>query len=282
MKRNKTGLHDEYIRAGAADATADELSKLANSEVVAVRRRVAENERTPKDVLLLLARDSAPDVRIAIALNISTDANIVVQIACDECEDVRYFLASTSYTPKQCLLKLADDANPHVAHRAKHMLFALDGNADEQAASVFAVLADDHVKLEEQLKSLLEKSAAHDYDQEMLFLDSVEVLDGIRRHLERQRRMCIEWIEGHVPVPGHLRACLEASANDRKEITDCVVDLLMSDDSSEYADKLQLLQKQLREHEYFTENKLFPEIKEHLSSDELALMNQGVHQTDDR
>ncbi|NJL70482.1 MAG: hypothetical protein HC888_02135 [Candidatus Competibacteraceae bacterium] len=280
MTKRKTSVHDEYIRAGSTNATADELAKLAISEIVVVRQRVAENERTPKETLLLLSRDSAPDVRIAVALNISTDAEIVVQIACDECEDVRYFLASTSYTPKHCLLRLADDKNPHVAHRAKQMLFALEGKADKRAASVFGVLAHDHVKLEEQLKSLLEKPA--NYDKEMLFLDSVEALDGIRRHLERQRRMCTEWIESHVPVPGDLKICLEASATDQQRMIDTVVDLLMSVDGSEYADKLKLLLKQLSEHASFTESKLFPEIKKHLSPDELALMNQGVHQIDDR
>jgi hypothetical protein len=119
----------EYIKAGALDTPARELRELAKSAIVAIRRRVAENEITPPDVLQLLSRDPKPEVRIAVGLSLFAPADIVARLIRDEHDDVRHWLASAGYLPLELLEELALDANPYVAARALRTLDRLRASA---------------------------------------------------------------------------------------------------------------------------------------------------------
>jgi hypothetical protein len=117
-------VNANYITAGRADTTSEQLELFSHSPIDAIRLRIAENEKTPHHVLEVLAFDPCADVRIAVALNTKSQASLVARLSCDANPDVRFWMASTSYLPENILLQLAQDDNPHVAERAKKTLTA--------------------------------------------------------------------------------------------------------------------------------------------------------------
>jgi len=117
-----------YIRAGHADTSADELWVLSRHAEMRIRRRVAENERTPVHVLLALAADPDPEVRLASALHPATPETVTFHLVRDECVDVRYALAEDCQVPAGVLLMLARDENPYVADRAMRTLSRRGGH----------------------------------------------------------------------------------------------------------------------------------------------------------
>ena len=107
-----------YVKAGNQSCSPLLLEKLAHSEIDRIRLRVAENPRTPMDILQLLASDKNPDVRVAVGTNPSTPAYLSYGIALDEDPNVRLGLADDVNTPVELLEKLMEDANPYVSYRA--------------------------------------------------------------------------------------------------------------------------------------------------------------------
>jgi hypothetical protein len=112
----------DYITAGAEQTAPHELIRLARSAAGIVRRRVAENPRTPLIALIKLAYDRDPDVRIGICDNSSTPPGLLMLLAGNNCVDVRYAIAENSKTPCQILRLLSRDENPYVADRAMRTL----------------------------------------------------------------------------------------------------------------------------------------------------------------
>lgn len=110
--------HEEYIRAGSPQTAAAELEILSAHETYKIRRRVAENNNTPVNILLILAEDSHPEVRATVADHNLTPKEVLERLAADECLEVRYTLAENANLPMEILLKLAEDENPYVSHRA--------------------------------------------------------------------------------------------------------------------------------------------------------------------
>jgi hypothetical protein len=264
-------INTDYIRAGSDDVSAEDLQILASSEITAVRRRVAENEKTPEAVLASLAKDKSAEVRMSVASNKSTPMSIVTQLASDENADVRHLLASTSYVPKHLLRQLADDANPHVAQRAKIMLAGLESKVGRMV-SVFEFLSEDHAALVSQLKVLIEKYFQWSHDK--VFEETVDVLDGIRRHLDRQRRLCLEWINDCAPETEVLQGVLRRSAADQEAMLGEISELLMQHvDGPDFLPGLEKLLKRIQEHCHFTESELFAEIKKHVPPEELDAIN---------
>jgi hypothetical protein len=107
-----------YVKAGSQSCSPELLEAMAHSEIDRIRLRVAENPRTPIDVLGLLAKDKNADVRIAVGSNPSTPPYVSYRLAFDEDPNVRFGLADDINTPIELLDKLCDDANPYVSNRA--------------------------------------------------------------------------------------------------------------------------------------------------------------------
>lgn len=107
-----------YVKAGSQSCSPRLLEELSHSEVDRIRMRVAENPKTPRDILELLASDKNADVRVAIATNPSTPAHICYRLAFDEDPNVRLGLADDVNTPIELLEKLMQDANPYISYRA--------------------------------------------------------------------------------------------------------------------------------------------------------------------
>lgn len=270
-------IHNDYIKAGSEEISAEDLQILASSELPTVRRRVAENKRTPADVLASLSRDKSAEVRMAVALNKSTPESIVTKLACDENVDVRHMIASTSYVPKHLLRQLAEDANPHVAQRAKVMLAGLESKVGRMV-SVFEFLSEDHAMLASRLQVLIEKYPQWSHDT--VFEETVDVLDAIRRHLERQRTLCLDWIDQCAPESELLQSILRRSAADHQAMIEEISDLLMQHiDGPDFRAGLAKLLQRLREHSHFTESELFAEIKKHVPPEDLDAMNLRLNQS---
>jgi len=111
-----------YVRAGSQSCSPQVLEAMAHSEIDRIRLRVAENPKTPIDVLELLATDRNIDVRIAVGTNPSAPAYLSYQIAFDEDPNVRLGLADDINTPIELLEKLAEDMNPYISYRARQTI----------------------------------------------------------------------------------------------------------------------------------------------------------------
>lgn len=115
---NYADVLSRYIKAGCPELDEQELRMFANSDVARIRLRVAENIRTPRDILEQLARDVDPDVRIAVASNTNATIDLVRSLAKDEEPSVRLAIAEDPRTPTSILKELAEDSNAYVSVRA--------------------------------------------------------------------------------------------------------------------------------------------------------------------
>lgn len=108
----------KYVQAGSQSCSPELLEAMAHSDIDRIRLRVAENPRTPIDVLEILAADKNADVRVAVGTNPSTPPYISYRLAFDEDPNVRLGLADDINTPIELLEKLSEDSNPYVSYRA--------------------------------------------------------------------------------------------------------------------------------------------------------------------
>jgi len=134
-------MHMDYLRAGQWKISRKMMGSLAESPVASVRRRVAENPKTPSEILCNLARDLDPEVRIAAAQNNGLPKNYLMEMIEDECDDVRYALAADPLIPIDSLMMLSEDANPYVACRAATTLQNLAAAACISECSAFKISA---------------------------------------------------------------------------------------------------------------------------------------------
>lgn len=111
-----------YIQAGKRSCSTKRLIELAGSQYEKVRARVAENPKTPVDVLELLAIDPGADVRIAVGTNPKTPLEVVHKLAVDQDPTVRLGLAEDHDLPIEVLEILTEDSNPHISCRARKSL----------------------------------------------------------------------------------------------------------------------------------------------------------------
>lgn len=107
-----------YVQAGSQSCSPAVLEQLSYSDMERIRRRVAENPKTPIDVLERLSSDPCADVRIAVGTNPSTPGHISYGLAFDQDPNVRLGLAEDISTPVELLDKLAEDENPYISCRA--------------------------------------------------------------------------------------------------------------------------------------------------------------------
>jgi len=118
-------IFELYIQAGGDAISSDELARFSQYGHRRVRLRVAENCRTPKDCLELLAKDECPEVRLAVATNPAVSAAVIQSLATDDDPTVRYEMAENPNLPLSILEQLASDENPYVSSRAARTMFSL-------------------------------------------------------------------------------------------------------------------------------------------------------------
>lgn len=110
--------HVRRVVAGNPNTPKQVLARLAEDRLPGIRRRVAENPRTPLEALSRLATDADSDVRLAVAENPNTPPEILATLSEDENVDVRYGVAENPHMPEEILLKLSEDDNPYIRCRA--------------------------------------------------------------------------------------------------------------------------------------------------------------------
>jgi hypothetical protein len=110
--------HVRRVVAGNPNTPKQVLARLAGDQLPGIRQRVAENPKTPVEVLVSLAADEHPDVRLAVAENSNTPPEVLATLATDCDLDVRYGVAENPHMPEEILLRLSDDENPYVRCRA--------------------------------------------------------------------------------------------------------------------------------------------------------------------
>ena len=126
---------EQYIKAGAADAHAEQLRVLAEHHCDKIRLRVAENPKTPADVLWSLSQDPNHDVRIAVAANPSCESTVRSRLAQDSDVIVRHGMAQNISTPAEILRMLADDDNGWVRGEAIRSLEIITSRSGDEMAS---------------------------------------------------------------------------------------------------------------------------------------------------
>lgn len=111
-------LHVRRVVASNPNTPRQVLERLASEDAAVIRRHVAENPKTPVEILRKLARDCDPDVRLAVAENPHTPPDVLTILAGDVDDDVRYGVAENPHMPEDILLDLAQDDNPYIRCRA--------------------------------------------------------------------------------------------------------------------------------------------------------------------
>ena len=118
METDSEIMQVRRVVAGNPNTPKQVLTRLAEDTNEAIRRAVAENPKTPVEMLKQLAFDNHPEVRLAVAENSHTPKETLSLLANDENADVRYGVAENPHMPEHILLSLARDENPYVRCRA--------------------------------------------------------------------------------------------------------------------------------------------------------------------
>jgi hypothetical protein len=111
-------IHVRRVVAGNPNTPKEILEKLAEDTFPAIRCRIAENPKTPIKVLNRLAGDEYSEVRLAVAENPSTPEETLAALSSDQDTDVRYGVAENPHMPEDILVQLCEDDNPYVRCRA--------------------------------------------------------------------------------------------------------------------------------------------------------------------
>ncbi|MDH5395674.1 MAG: hypothetical protein OEW97_05330 [Gammaproteobacteria bacterium] len=98
-----------YREAGHPQTSVSRLIELSLVKDASIRKQVASNRKTPKDVLLRLASDPDSSVKIAVATNLSGPDEMYIILARDPAVAVRSVVARFEYVPLSALSILAND-----------------------------------------------------------------------------------------------------------------------------------------------------------------------------
>lgn len=114
--------HDNFVevRVAVAELTdnIDLLKVLAMDESKYVRRAVADNSNTTKEMLHIMCGDNAPMVREHVAKNVNCSVNTLAVLAQDEDPDVRYNVAKHPVANSTVLHQLTGDEYKYIRDAA--------------------------------------------------------------------------------------------------------------------------------------------------------------------
>jgi HEAT repeat protein len=115
-------LQVRKVVAGNPNTPRQVLARLADDPSAYIRKAVAINPKTPPDVLKRLASDQNSEVRLAVAENPHIPADILEMLVADLDVDVRFGVAENPHIHEDVLFQLTNDDNPFVRHRAMKTL----------------------------------------------------------------------------------------------------------------------------------------------------------------
>lgn len=111
-------LHVRRVVASNPNTPRQVLMRLAGDASASIRQSIAENPKSPPEVLRKLCEDIEAEVRLAIAENPNTPADVLATLATDVDVDVRYGVAENPRMPETILFALSSDENPYIKCRA--------------------------------------------------------------------------------------------------------------------------------------------------------------------
>ncbi len=111
-------LHVRKVVARNPNTPKQVLARLLDDSDSNVRHGIASNPKTDEDLLRKLAKDIDKDVRLAVAENPNTPPDTLTVLSCDEDVDVRFGVAENPHMPENILVKLSQDENAYVRCRA--------------------------------------------------------------------------------------------------------------------------------------------------------------------
>jgi hypothetical protein len=122
-------LHVRRVVAGNPNTPRQVLQRLATDRSVVIRSAVASNPKATVDMLQVMAEDPSSEVRLAVTENTNTPWELLLKVASDPDPDVRYGVAENPHIPEDVLLSLMADENPYVAWRALRTMESLSSDA---------------------------------------------------------------------------------------------------------------------------------------------------------
>jgi len=132
-----------YRQAGHPSTSAAMFKDLSFDKDAAIRKRVASNRKTPKKILLYLARDIEQSVKISVATNLSAPNEVYPILAQDEMIAVRSVVARFEYVPVIALKILAKDKDVDIRlevarnlNTNKEILLQLSHDSDTRVSSI--------------------------------------------------------------------------------------------------------------------------------------------------
>ncbi len=125
-------LQVRRVVAGNPNTPRQVLTRLSMDESASIRRAVAINPKTPVEVLERLASDQVSEVRLAVAENPNAPENVLISLSADESVDVRYGMAENPHVPEEVLFKLTTDENPYIRCRATKTLQMLGPDVESR------------------------------------------------------------------------------------------------------------------------------------------------------
>ena len=142
---------EQYLLAGSPDVHCEQLTVLAEHSCSKIRRRVAENPKTPPEILWSLSQDSHPDVRIAVAGNPGCDWATHERLIRRDDVQVRHGIAQSVHSPVHLLRVLAEDDNGWVRGEALRTLEILASKFTDEV-SVRRELKRERIRLSQDLE----------------------------------------------------------------------------------------------------------------------------------
>ena len=134
---------ERYRQAGHPATTPAMFKSLSFDKDAAIRKRVASNRKTPKNILLRLASDPDQSVKISIATNLSAPDEVYLILARDSMQAVRSVVARFEYVPVIALKILAEDKDVDIRlevarnlNTTKEILIQLTHDADSAVSAV--------------------------------------------------------------------------------------------------------------------------------------------------
>jgi len=268
----------KYLLAGSSKASAATLRLLSVSADPVVRRRVAENAKTPTHLLAKMALDQDPQVRIAVGLNTATAHATLSRLVYDDHPDVRYWLASTSYLPRRLLIELKTDSNPYVSQRAAHTLALVEAalGSSQHPLTIFQFLEQEHSLLVSRSERLLEHYSS--WPRNHILDETIDFFDELKRHFGRQHKLCLDRIAHADGLPGELLAkCAEDDIRINERI-DTLMKMRMHPEPNFCAVLKQLFELVLK-HIEFAEQELFVELGWQVPKEQIDEMNVRLNQS---
>ena len=126
LASNDNSTSTRYSLADNQNTPVEVLIDLAKDPSAKIRARVCHNQNIPSEVLMDLVKDPSDKVRARVALNKNIPSEVLIDLAKDPSFEVRAQVALNKNTPRDTLQKLINDDSFYVRDMARHTVRSLE------------------------------------------------------------------------------------------------------------------------------------------------------------